>query len=89
VLEAQASGLPVIVTNIGGPKELVKNKINGLIVKPEAKTFNWAIDFLTKNRQQCQRLGQNARLTGEKRNWDKAFNELFKIYQQVCNKLKN
>src|SRR4029077_17902908 len=33
ILEAQASGVPVIVSDAGGPKELVEDKVNGLITK--------------------------------------------------------
>ena len=33
ILEAQASGLPVVVSDSGGPKELVAHKANGLITR--------------------------------------------------------
>src|SRR4029077_5555118 len=33
ILEAQACGLPVVVSDSGGPKELVADKANGLITK--------------------------------------------------------
>src|SRR5216117_2063930 len=33
IIEAQAAGLPVIVSDAGGPKELVEDKTNGLITK--------------------------------------------------------
>src|SRR2546423_3774369 len=33
ILEAQASGLPVVVSDSGGPKELVTDKANGLITR--------------------------------------------------------
>lgn len=86
ILEAQASGLPVIVTNIGGPKELVKNKVNGLIVKPMIKEFSRAVDFLAKNKSQREKMGQKARISALKRSWPKAFNQLFAIYHHTLNK---
>src|SRR5438034_5370134 len=33
IIEAQASGVPVVVSDSGGPKELVEDKANGLITK--------------------------------------------------------
>jgi glycosyltransferase involved in cell wall biosynthesis len=33
VLEAQASGLPAVVSNIGGPKEIVVDGLTGYVAK--------------------------------------------------------
>jgi len=35
IIEAMAMGLPVISTNIGGPKEIISNNINGYLIKPD------------------------------------------------------
>src|SRR5262249_17772261 len=44
ILEAQASGLPVVVSDSGGPKELVVDKANGLITRThKVEDFNRAI----------------------------------------------
>src|SRR6185436_3616234 len=43
VLEAQACGLPVLVTNTGGPKENLKAGTSGFICRP-----NDVIDFFTR-----------------------------------------
>jgi len=83
VLEAQASGLPVVVTDVGGPKELVRNKIDGLVVKPTVKNFNQAINFLLKNPARREKMGRQARKIALKKSWPKAFNQLFKIYQKL------
>lgn len=41
VIEAMASGLPVIAADAGGPSELIKNNKNGFLVKPrKAKKFS-------------------------------------------------
>jgi Glycosyltransferase len=36
-LEAGAMGLPCIVTDINGSNEIIKNHVNGLIIKPRDK----------------------------------------------------
>ena len=34
ILEAMTYGLPIISTNVGGIPELIKDKVNGLIIEP-------------------------------------------------------
>lgn len=38
VLEAMSSGLPVIVSNVGGVKELVENEVSGIVVPPRSES---------------------------------------------------
>ncbi len=83
VLEAQSSGLPCIVTNIGGPKELIKNKKTGLISKPTKKDFEEALNYFIKNGTKRKKMGQKARTFAETKSWNKVFEELFKIYQKL------
>ena len=62
VLEAQASGLPVIVSDEGGPKELIVNGKTGLVVK--ARSVGMLIDAMTfflKDRLSISRMGSEAR----------------------------
>ncbi|MBY0112731.1 MAG: glycosyltransferase family 1 protein [Phycisphaerales bacterium] len=35
VMEAQASGLPALVTNVGGPQEIVRHQQTGLVLSPD------------------------------------------------------
>ncbi|HEB72627.1 MAG TPA: glycosyltransferase [Nitrospirae bacterium] len=62
VLEAQASGLPVIVTNEGGPKELIVDKITGFVVKANsADDLFAAVKILLDDKAQVTTMGSAAR----------------------------
>lgn len=86
VLEAQASGLPTIVTSVGGPKELVEDGITGFVAKPTAAAFNHCLDKLVKNSTLRKKMAQSARRAALTANWPHAFDQLFSIYFRTCNK---
>ncbi len=80
VLEAMASGLPVIVSDQGGPKELVTEGVNGFVTKGlDADSFANAAQKLVGDRALRERLSANARRTVETRNWDDAFQKFWAI----------
>jgi len=74
VLEAQASGLPCIVTDKGGPQEIIVPGESGLIVKGrDADALAEAILTLLKNDELRTSMGRKARQRGLEHNWEKAF----------------
>lgn len=84
VLESQASGLPVIVTDQGGPKENMIPGKTGLTVpagNPEA--LAGAIANLAASPDVLRQMGENARKYMEDRSFKKAFLETWTIYQRL------
>ena len=74
ILEAQASGLPVIVSDIGGPRDLVSHGIDGLISKGhDAGELTEAIRTLASDSTLRIKMGKAARVRVESRNWTEAF----------------
>jgi glycosyltransferase involved in cell wall biosynthesis len=62
VLEAQASGLPVIVSDEGGPRELMIDRETGVIFRAGSTSgLVSAIQFLSADPEQLSRMGDNAR----------------------------
>jgi glycosyltransferase involved in cell wall biosynthesis len=63
VMEAQACGLPAIVSNEGGPKETVADGVSGLVIPAgddEAARWCQAIDELLRDELRLQRMSRNA-----------------------------
>jgi glycosyltransferase involved in cell wall biosynthesis len=59
IMEAMATGLPVVSTRIGGIPEMVVDAETGLLVQPnDAVALAEAIEKVTNNRSLAQKLGQ-------------------------------
>src|SRR5438105_2262128 len=78
ILEAQACGLPVVVSDSGGPKELVDDKANGLITKShDVEDFARAIRVLVTDPALRERMGKSARNSVIDLNWPSAFGKFW------------
>jgi len=66
VIEAMALGMPVVSTNVGGLKYLIKHRINGMLVNPGSELeFVAAIKYLLNNSAFTHQLSEGARHTAE------------------------
>ena len=80
IIEAQASGLPVIVSDSGGPKELVDDQTNGLVTKShDVEDFARAIRTLAADPARRQQMGSKARESVINRTWPSAFRKFWAI----------
>lgn len=87
VLEAMASGLPVIAVNSGGVKDNVINDYNGLMCTPrDTQSFSNAIIRLIENRQLKKTLAVNAREHAGTKSWNTIFDQLVIDYCSVLEK---
>jgi glycosyltransferase involved in cell wall biosynthesis/predicted metal-dependent phosphoesterase TrpH len=78
VIEAQASGLPVIVSDLGGPKELVEDGVSGIVTKAhDADDFARAINRLAGDAKLRARMGEKARRSVIDRSWPGAFRKFW------------
>lgn len=83
VLEAQASGIPVIVTDRGGPQENLLPEETGLIVPAnDAGALARAMLQLSEDRRHLDRMKQRARTYMETRSLEAAYLQLWDSYQQ-------
>ncbi|MBI5250571.1 MAG: glycosyltransferase, partial [Desulfomonile tiedjei] len=84
VLEAQASGLPVIVTDCGGPQENIIPGKTGVVVEGnDEKSLLDGIRNALSDSGRLREMGVAARLYAERRAFDKAFNQAWELYGEV------
>jgi glycosyltransferase involved in cell wall biosynthesis len=70
-LEGWAAGKPVVVTNVGGPREFVHHDVNGFVVEANPQGLAHGIGSLLANHEHCRWLGSNGRRAVEDVfNWD-------------------
>ena len=78
IIEAQASGVPVVVSDSGGPKELVEDRENGFITKShDVEDFTRAIRELIVDPKLRERMGNRARQSVIDRTWPTAFRKFW------------
>jgi len=84
VLEAQASGVPTLVTDTGGPRFLVRNHETGFIAST-AQEFATAIARLQGHGGQLASMRAAARSAACAASWDNIFESVYRGYEQGMN----
>ncbi len=78
ILEAQAAGLPCVVSDHGGPQELVRHGVDGLITRGlDVGDFSQALRTLARDPKLRAAMGQRARDRVLTRNWQNAFRQFW------------
>lgn len=78
ILEAQASGIPVIVSDVGGPRDLVSHGVDGFVTKgQDAADLAEAIRKLAVDADLRKSMGTSGRSRVETRDWTEAFQKFW------------
>jgi glycosyltransferase involved in cell wall biosynthesis len=84
VLEAQASGVPVVVTDSGGPCENILTGVTG-IVRSDDDPMCWAYAIAELLRAGHRpEMAQSARTYALTRRWEVALQPLYRAYHDAC-----
>ncbi len=82
ILEALASGLPVIVKNTGGHTTIIEDEKTGFIVE-NVDEMAEKVKFLKENKDLLEKMSSNAREYSKKFSWSKNMQKLISIYNSL------
>lgn len=88
VQEANASGVPSIVTNLGGPKFIVQPNKTGFIAENLDDFVKYSIDLMDSP-EKLAIMKRNSREFALSRSWDAVFESVYDAYQTAVESRKN
>ncbi|NWG32931.1 MAG: glycosyltransferase family 4 protein [Chloroflexi bacterium] len=88
LLEALASGLPCLVSDIPGNREWIEHGVNGWLFRDgDVDDLAEKILYAINNQREFRKMGERARKTAEERaDWQKNFGKLLEAYEKVVSR---
>lgn len=84
LLEAMASGKPMVATSIDGFREVVTHGVEGLLVDPKSRRqLAYALQTLINNSDLRQQLGQAGLLKARQFDWERITDQVMDVYEQA------
>jgi len=89
LVEAMASGLPVVATDIPGYREVVRDGVDGLLVRPEdQEAVAEGVGRLLDDSDLSKRLAETGRRSAERYSWDSVGGEIEAVYREVVQRAR-
>ena len=76
VVEAQASGVPVVAVAAGGPADLIEHGRSGLLAEPDPRELAAKLVRLAENRPLRDRLAGGGLAAARRRTWNRSLGQL-------------
>jgi len=83
ILEAAASGLPVVAVAQGGPATLIENRHTGLLCRPDADQIAGTLLQLASSPELRRQLGDAAARAARGRSWERSLGQLAAGYRRA------
>jgi len=84
VMEAASMGVPIIATDVGGTREIIKHNQSGILIKPHnIAVLSTEIQSLIANPDKASRLGQSAKAAMKDYNWNDIMAKWDKLLKEV------
>jgi glycosyltransferase involved in cell wall biosynthesis/predicted metal-dependent phosphoesterase TrpH len=87
ILEAQASGLPVVAVDEGGPSSLIADGVTGLLCPPDAGALASAVELLASSPEIRRRIATAAVEAVGVRSWSRSLGQLADGYRRALDAL--
>ncbi len=83
ILEAAASGLPIVAVAEGGPAALIENRHTGLLCRPDADHLAGTLLQLASSPQLRRQLGDAGARAARQRSWERSMSQLAAGYRRA------
>jgi glycosyltransferase involved in cell wall biosynthesis len=85
LLEAQATGKPVVAFDVGGVREAVRDKETGFLMKPDSSQLAEAVMKLLANYSVREKMGSKGReFVSDNFSWDVCAQKMLKVYRETA-----
>jgi len=88
IVEAMASGLPVITSRVAGAADVIIDEVNGLLLRDPSDVNDLAakIELLLSDAKLRKTMGERARETAENLSWDRVAQKTIDVYDRILSR---
>lgn len=83
IIEAMASGLPVLAVKAPGAVDIITDGFDGLLVKDDISEFAISLELLIKNEDVRKRLSRGALYSAQRYSIDNISDQMLNLYQRL------